>query len=82
MAAVEACLAMGFLVYVGWAQTPESPLGISILAVTVVVACIAIMVDMVGLRRPALAVLAATAAGFLSFYFAALLGYIILVALF
>jgi hypothetical protein len=78
-ALLEACLGMVLLWSVGWAQTSESPLVISILMVGVAAAGIAATVQAVGRRRPVISALLASVVGLISAYVGVFAGYVLYV---
>lgn len=78
-ALVQACLAMIFLWAIGWAETSESPLIISLLMVGVATAGIAATVQAVGRRRPVISTLLAALVGLISAYVGVFAGYVLYV---
>jgi hypothetical protein len=78
-ALVQACLAMIGLWPVGLAQTPESPLLISILMVAAAVSAIAATVQGVGRKRCLLSVPLAAIAGMFGVHFGIFAGYVVVV---
>lgn len=75
----QACLALAFMGAIGWAQTSESPLFISVVMVAVAAAAIASVVRSVGGERPLLATSLAAIAGLVGAYLGIFGGYVLYV---
>jgi hypothetical protein len=78
-ALLEAALAMAFLWTIGWAQTPESPLIVSVLMIAVAVSAITATVHALASQRPTVTILSASIAGVIGTYTGILVAYVVLV---